>query len=149
MTQASRPRYDFFVSYRRSEPDWSWVRSRLVPALTARGHSVCVDDLTFALGAPLVLEMGRAVESSRFTLAVLTPAYLDGNFAQLEAVLAEHLGLEEGATRLIVIMREPATPWLSMRARLWLDLTDDATFDAGIDRLSQQLAGSAGDERPA
>ncbi len=50
----------------------------------------------FRLGAPLVVEMARAVEQSRYTLAVLSPAYLTSNFAELENVLAEHLGLEQG-----------------------------------------------------
>ena len=38
---------------------------------------------------------GRAVESSTYTLAVLTPTYLESTFTELENVLAEHLGLEE------------------------------------------------------
>jgi hypothetical protein len=100
---------------------------------------VCIDYESFRLGAPLVLEMARAVEQSRYTLAVLTPGYLRSNFAELEGVLAEHLGLEQGARRLLLVMREPCVPRLGLRARLWLDLTEDAQFERGVARLTNEL----------
>jgi hypothetical protein len=130
--------HDVFVSYRHQEPDRSWVRTRLVPALRRAGLDVCLDIDTFRLGAPLILEMGRAVERSRYTLLVLSPAYLDSGFTEFESVLAEHLGLEERAQRLIVVLRAGARPRLSLRARLWLDMTDDATFPDDIARIAAQ-----------
>jgi TIR domain len=131
--------YDVFISYRHQEPDLTWVRTTLVPRLRAEGLKVCIDDDCFHLGAPLVLEMARAVEQSRYTLAVLSPAYLRGNFAQLEGVLAEHLGLEQGQRRLLAVIREPCTPRLGMRARLWLDMTHEAEVERGIARLVGEL----------
>jgi hypothetical protein len=131
--------HDVFVSYRHQEPDRTWTRQTLVPRLRAEGFEVCIDHESFRLGEPLVLEMARAVEESRYTLAVLTPAYLQGNFAELENVLAEHLGLEQGRRRLLLVVREPCRPRLGMRARLWLDLTDDAGFEQGIARLADTL----------
>src|SRR5215203_6656780 len=99
-------RYDAFVSYRYREPEKNWVRQVFVPALESAGLRVCVDHRDFQLGAPLVTEMARAVEQSRTTVAVLTPAYLEGRFTELENVLAEHLGLENRTVRLIYVMRE-------------------------------------------
>ncbi len=99
--------YDAFVSYRHQEPDKTWVHRTFVPALEVAGLRVCVDHRDFRLGAPLVTEMARAVEQSRTTVAVLTPAYLEGRFAELENVLAEHLGLEEQSLRLRYVVREP------------------------------------------
>jgi hypothetical protein len=128
-----------FVSYRQEEPDRSWVRSVLVPGLAAQGLSVCVDYRTFRLGAPLVLEMGRAVESSRYTVAVVTPRFVRSTFTELETVLAEHLGLEVAQHRLLIILREPAQVRLGLRARLWLDLTDDADVRDGLTRLGGAL----------
>ena len=87
--------YDVFVSYRHADPDGGWVRGRLVPRLRADGLAVCIDVDTFRLGAPLVLEMERAVQASRYTLAVLSPRYLQSGFTELENVLAEHLGLDD------------------------------------------------------
>jgi hypothetical protein len=131
--------YDVFVSYRRAEPDRGWVRGRLVPRLRAYGLLVCIDDDSFRLGAPLLLEIERAVQASRYTLAVLTPRYLASNFTELENVLAEHLGLERTERRLAVVMRERTRPRLSMRARLSLDMTDDDEFEAAAVRLCAQL----------
>ena len=131
--------YDVFISYRHQEPQQTWVRKTLLPRLRAEGLNVCIDHDCFRLGAPLVLEMARAVEQSRYTLAVLSPAYLRSNFAELEGVLAEHLGLEQGQRRLLMIVREPCTPRLGMRARFWLDMTDDAEFESGLARLVGEL----------
>lgn len=136
--------HDAFVSYRHGGPGATWVRTVLVPALRAAGIRVCLDVDSFRLGAPLVLEMGRAVETSRFTVVVLTPAYLDSGFTEFESVLAEHLGLEERDQRLVVVLREAARPRLSLRARLWLDMTEDATFATDIARLVDLLRPGGG-----
>jgi hypothetical protein len=64
---------------------------------------------------------------------------LQSNFTELENVLAEHLGLERGQRRLLAVMREECTPRLSMRARLWLDMTDDEELDANVARLAYEL----------
>lgn len=144
------PIFDVFVSYRHQEPDKTWVRSFLVPTLEAAGLDVCVDQRDFRLGVPLVSELARAVEQSRVTLAVLSPAYLAGRFTELENVLAEHLGLEERSVRLLYVVREPCQPPLRMRARVQLDLTTDADVEAGIPRLIAELrqpeAGACGKE---
>ena len=131
--------YDVFVSYRHTEPDLSWVRKKLVPCLEAEGLRPFVDYKHFKLGAPLVLEMARGVESCRYTLAVLSPKYLESNFTELENVLAEHLGLENSERRLIAVMIESCKPRLGMRARLWLSMLNDAEFDANIATLVNAL----------
>lgn len=131
--------YDAFISYRHLDPDQTWVRSEFVPRLRAGGVRVCLDVDDFRLGAPIVLEMGRAVESSNFTVAVATPAYLLSTFTELENVLAEHLSLEDRKRRLLVVMRESARLRLSMRANRWLDMTDDATFDQDMASLCRHL----------
>jgi hypothetical protein len=131
--------YDVFVSYRQQEPDRSWVRKVLVPRLDKEGLRVCIDFRSFRLGAPLVTEMARAVEESRYTLSILTPRYLESNFTELENILAEHLGLEKSQRRLLAILRETCTPRLGMRARLWLDMSDDGGFETDVERLVYEL----------
>jgi TIR domain len=131
--------YDVFVSYRQREPEKSWVRKVLVPGLEARGLRVLIDYRDFRLGPPLVELMAQGVEQSRYTLAVLTPAYLLSNFTNLENVLAEHLGLEKSQNRLVAVMREQCEPRLGMRARLWLDMTDDEESDENLTRLAREL----------
>lgn len=131
--------YDLFLSYRHQEPDRSWVRKTLVPRLELEGLKACIDYRDFRLGEPVILEMSRAVEQSRYTVAVLTPAYLESNFTELENVMAEHLGLSNSQRRLLLIMREPCAPRLSLQARLWLDMTDDDEYEINIQRLVYEL----------
>ncbi len=131
--------YDVFISYRHQEPDKTWVRKTLLPGLEAEGLRVCVDYRDFRLGAPLVLEMARAVEQSRYTLAILSPAYMTSNFTELENVLAEHLGLEKSQRRLLAAVRQDCMLRLGIRARLWLDMTDDAEFETNVARLVYEL----------
>ncbi len=139
MTVSRRISFDVFVSYRQRDPDRTWVRERLVPALSAAGLRIFVDYQSFRLGAPLVREMERAVEASRYTLAVLSPAYLESNFTDLERVMAQHLGVERSETRLVAVLLQPCTPPLSVRACLYLDMTDEARFDEQIAVLVEQL----------
>ena len=56
-----RPPSEAFVSYRRQDPNTTWVRRTLVPALEAAGLRICVDLRAFRLKHSSVAEMGRAV----------------------------------------------------------------------------------------
>ena len=141
---AGAPEYDVFVSYSHQDLDLTWVRQELVPRLRAAGLRVSLDVDSFRLGAPIVLEMGRAVEGSRYTLAVLTPEYLESSFTELESVLAEHLGLEQRHQKLLIAMRRLARPRLGIRARLWLDMSSDAEIETQIDRLVATIRASTG-----
>lgn len=135
----STPVYDVFVSYRQREPDLGWVRKRLLPALKEQGLKVCIDFECFRLGAHLMNEMERAVLQSRYTLAVLSPDYLESNWTELENVLAEHLGAENRERRLIAVMRRDCKPGLRFRARLWLDMQSDAAFEEALGTLVRNI----------
>ncbi|MBE9032565.1 toll/interleukin-1 receptor domain-containing protein, partial [filamentous cyanobacterium LEGE 11480] len=130
--------YDVFISYRQKS-EKTWVRKTLVPQLEATGLRVFVDYRDFRLGAPLIKEMERAVVTSRYTLAVLSPAYLESNFTEFENLIAEHLGLEQSQRRLLMVMREDCEPRLGLRSRLWLDMTDDEEVEMNMARLTQEL----------
>ena len=132
--------YDVFLSYRHREPDKTWTRKTLLPRLEAAGLRVCIDFRDFGLGAALLKEMERAVTSSRYTVAVLSPAYAESGFTDLENVMADHLSTENKDVRLIVLMREGAKPSLRMRARLMLDMSDDSEFETNMVRLCDALA---------
>jgi hypothetical protein len=132
-------KYDVFLSYRQQEPDKTWTQTVLLPRLKTEGLRVCIDIECFQLGGHLIAEMEKAVEASRYTLAVLSPGYLESNFTELENILAEHLGLELSQRRLLAVMRERCKPRLGMRARLWLDMRDNKEFDANVARLVHEL----------
>jgi len=131
--------YDVFISYRQSEPDRSWVRQVLVPAMEQEGLKVFVDYKAFRLGVPLIKEMERAVDSSTYTLAVLTPAYLNSSFTEFENLLSDHIGLESSQRKLICVMREHCHPRAGIRYKLWLDLTTDELFEQNKDFLINTL----------
>jgi hypothetical protein len=131
--------FDVFLSYRNQDPDKTWVRKALDPRLRDAGLRVCVDYRDFRLGAPAVTEMERAVEASRYTVAVLTPAYLAGPFTEFENVLAQHLGLEQSRLRLLLVLREPCDPGLRLRHKLWLEMTSGAEVEDNLPRLVEAL----------
>ena len=138
-THPPAPSFDVFVSYRQQEPDLSWVRCVLVPRFKADNLSVFIDCESFRLGVPLVKEMGRGVESSRYTVAVITPRYLESGFTELESVLAQHVGLEQRKHRLVPVLREASAPWLGVRAVIGIDMSDDSTFETDAARLCAHL----------
>ena len=73
--------YDVFISY--SHHDEEWVEEALLPRLEAAGLKVCIDFRDFRLGAPSVMEMERAVLDSHRTVLVLTPNYVQSQWADV------------------------------------------------------------------
>lgn len=133
-------RYDVFISYRQREPDKSWVRKQLFPALRDAGLRVCIDFRDFRLGAQVLTEMERAVVESRYTLAVLSPQYLESSFTELESILGRQAGLEGRSRRFLAVMRTPCQVGLDLRSRLWLDMSQDEDFADNIERLARELS---------
>jgi uncharacterized caspase-like protein len=132
-------RYDLFLSYRDQEPDRSWARKVLLPRLEAEGVRVCIDFRDFRLGRPRLKATEEAVESSRYTLSVLTPAYLDSQLAELGSILARFLGADTNQARWLGVMRERCRPGLDMRSRMLLDVSDDADLDTAVVRLAFEV----------
>jgi hypothetical protein len=130
--------HDVFVSYRQGDPDRSLVRERLVPALKVHGFNVCVDYESFRIGRPLVLQMERAVVSSRYSVAILSQRYLDSAFTEFERVLARQLSLETREARLLAVRIEAGlVPPLDFRAHLWIEMTED--FGHAVEQLVAEL----------
>lgn len=138
MVTQPRP-FDVFVSYRQRSPDQEWVRGLLCTALRAAGLKVFIDVDDFRLGEPVIEEMARGVDNSAFTLAVVTPAYLQSSFTEFENLLSQHLGLEGSGQRLIVLMRETCELPLRLRYKLWLSMTDETEVSNNLPRLLAAL----------
>jgi TIR domain/Caspase domain len=132
-------RYDAFVSYRREEPDKAWVEKQLVPRLEGLGVRLCLEKRDFRLGAARLREMERAVEESRYTLAVLSPGYLDGAFEDFQALLAQHQATEAKAPRFVPLVREDCRPRLGIRTVWGLDMRDEEEFGPNVERLAVRL----------
>lgn len=116
--------YDVFLSY--SHRDATWVRSVLLPKLEADGLRTCIDVRDFALGAPLITEIERAVNQSRKTLLVLTPEYLASEWAEFENILVATLDPAARARRLLPLLLKPADLPLRIRALNYLDFSQGA-----------------------
>ncbi len=97
-------RYDVFISY--SHRDETWVRNWLVPRLEHLGVVVCIDYKDFEPGAPSITEMERAVQTSHKTLVIITPSYLESEWTEFEAVMAQTLDPAARARRVIPLLLE-------------------------------------------
>jgi hypothetical protein len=133
-------RYDAFVSYGRNDPaDRAWVERVLAPGLEGYGLTLCVEDRDFLPGRAWLKELERAVIQSRYTIAVLTPAYLAGWLEDVQMLFARHQAAETGAPRFLPVLRRDCRPSLGIRMIAALDMSDDFAFDADIQRLALQL----------
>jgi hypothetical protein len=131
------PAYDLFVSH--AEADRAWVEGALLPALGLPRERVITPD-AFALGAPVVDEYVRAVTQSRYTLLVLSPAFLADAWASLGEQLGSYLSAEGAEGRVIPLRLRPVDLPLQLRFRVPLDLTAEENRAGEVARLRQLLA---------
>jgi WD40 repeat protein len=126
--------FDLFVVHAAADADF--VRGYLLPALNLPASRVLLlDDLP--LGATVVAELDRGVSRSRFTVAVLSPAYLADRWAVFGEQLATHLSAE--AVRVIPLRLTDCPLPLSLDARVSLDFTDPARWEPEVARLRELL----------
>lgn len=126
--------YDLFVVY--AAADASFVTHFLLPALgLPEDRVLLVDRLT--LGAPLVSEIAAGIDRSRFTIAVLSPAYLEDRWAVFGDQLASHLSI--GDVRIIPLHLTACALPLHLKFRVSLDFTDRDRWNAEAARLRELL----------
>jgi hypothetical protein len=130
--------YDVLLVYAPDDRDRAWARS-FTRLLEDRGVRVCTEELDAELGRDRFTESERLVSSSRFTLPVLTPRFSTGRFQELQTVMAQHLGVEDGRARLIPIVREPCDARLGLRILVPLDMIRDENVVPGVERLVRTL----------
>ncbi|HEX8113057.1 MAG TPA: toll/interleukin-1 receptor domain-containing protein, partial [Kofleriaceae bacterium] len=141
LTAAAAPSefvYDVLLVYAPDDRDRAWARV-FTQLLEERGVRVCTVDDDAELGRDRLLELERLVSTSRFTLPVLTPRFSAGRFQELQTVLAQQLGIEDGIARLIPVVREPCEARLGLRSLVHLEMIRDETVVPGIERLVRTL----------
>jgi hypothetical protein len=132
--------YDAFVSFCSDDPaDYDWVSDVMVPRLEKLGLRLCLESRDFTLGAPLIKEAERAVRESRYTIAVFSPAYMDGAFAQYQWVLAAHLSMESRTPRLIPLHRRTCALSLEERMTAILDMRREKEVEPQLLKLAKVL----------
>src|SRR5512147_2064834 len=104
MPQQSEYIYDLFVSY--AEADRAWVEGYLLNALDKAGVR-CHSKAAFTLGTPPLLELERAIQHSRRTVLVLSPAYPADSLNQFTDLLAASYGLETATWPVIPLILHP------------------------------------------
>jgi len=106
-------RYDVFISYRHDPIDRAFV-TELVAALEGDGYRVAIDERDFPANASFLLEMERCIRESRFTVAVISPRYLESGNALEEAIISKVLDMGDRKRRLIPLVIEavPLPAWL-------------------------------------
>lgn len=132
-------KYDLFISY--SNNDQAWVEGYLLEAL--KGADVYYHtEAAFALGTVRVVEFERAIQQSKRTLLVLSPAYLTDGFNQFIDQLAQSYGLDTQTWPVIPLLLHPVElpPRLSILVKL--NATNPEEQKEAIRRLCTDLKNS-------
>lgn len=137
-------RYDAYISYVDREPDAAWVWDTLVPKLEAAGLQIAVSDDVAAPGVARVVNVERGIRQARRTVVVLSNAYLADHGTDFENTLAQTMGIQEGAYRLLPIAIEAIDPGqLPVRLGMLttLNMTHPRRAEREFQRLIQALQG--------
>ncbi len=137
-------RYDAYISYVDREPDATWVWDTLLPRLEGAGLRVAVSGNVEEPGVARVVSIERGIRQAKRTVIVLSETYLADNMADFENVLAQTMGIQEGAYRLLPVKIAPIDERqlpvrLSMLATL--DLAHPRRAEREFDRLVRALQG--------
>jgi hypothetical protein len=137
-------RYDAYLSYVDRAPDSTWVWETLIPRLEREGLRLAVSGASPDPGVPLVVGIERGIRQAKRTLVILSRAYLEDNLADFENVLAQTLGIGEGAYRLLPVRIEAidgALLPLRLSMLTTIDLADPARAGREFARLVAALRG--------
>jgi hypothetical protein len=131
--------YDAFISY--SHHDKKWVRDWLLPQLEARGLQVCIDFRDFEPGLPILVNMENAVERSRKTLIVLTPAWVKSEWATFEGLLIQTDDPAGRRARLIPLRLKSCKQPRRIAMLTYVDFTQPAEVEFQLGRLVVAIGG--------
>jgi hypothetical protein len=140
-------RYDVFVSYRHHAVDKRFA-TELVAALEAEGYRVAIDERDFAANASFLHEMERAIRESRFTVAVVSPRYLESGNAEEEAVITKVLDMGDRRRRLIPLLIEPVSMPVWLYSIVGIDWTKSDALVDPFEKLKATLGSPLGVTRP-
>ncbi|MCB0109079.1 MAG: AAA-like domain-containing protein [Caldilineaceae bacterium] len=137
MAQPNTLPFDVFISY--AEVDRAWVTETLLPALAASGLRICQPEHDFELGRPKLINTEEAIDNSRHTLVVLTPAWLESAGQEFESLLVQTMDPAGRQRKLIPLLLEPCTPPPRIAALTHADFTDPTQRQAQLKRLLHAL----------
>jgi WD40 repeat protein len=135
-TAPSDTKHGAFVCF--AEPDAAWVEGYLLDALQAAGIDV-ITEAAFALGVPRLSEFERAVQTSRYTILVLSPAFQADNIADFANSLGQCHGVESGTWPVIPLVLDRIDLPLRLEMLTRIDASDPKTRTDAIDKLCEFL----------
>jgi hypothetical protein len=140
--------YDVFVSYRHEGEDQRFARE-LVAALEADGYRVAIDERDFPANASFLQEMERAIRQSRFTVAVISPRYLESGNTEEEAIITKVLDMGDRKRRLIPLVIEPVALPVWLYGIVGIDWTKRDPLVDPFDKLKATIGAPQSDSMPA
>jgi hypothetical protein len=90
--------WDFFVSYAQADREWAeWIAWRL----EAAGHRVLVQAWHMVAGVDWAEQMAAGLAGSAWTVAVVSPTYLESKACKEEWLAAWRAGMQGKGRRLL------------------------------------------------
>jgi hypothetical protein len=131
-------RYDVFISYRHGGADADVAR-QLLQALEGDGYAVAIDERDFPANASFLQEMERCIRESRFTVAILSPRYLESGHTEEEAIIARVLDMGQRRRRLIPFIIQPVALPAWLFGIVGIDCTAPEPLVDPIDKLKATI----------
>jgi hypothetical protein len=129
--------YDAFISYRRGTE--AELARHLVEELEAAGYRVAIDERDFRPEQSFLQEMERCIRSSRFTIALISRAFLASGNTEEEALIAKVLDMGERKRRLLPLLLERVETPVWMYDIVGIDFTSEGGLVAPLDKLKAAL----------
>lgn len=137
MTEQAHDQHDVFISFSRT--DQKWVRDELLPRLEEAGLKIIVGYRDFELGVPKLINIERAVDNSRHTLVVMTPAWINSEWDEFASLLASTKDPAGRTRKLLPLMLSPCEPPGRIALLMYADFTDPATRNEEMAHLLHNL----------
>ena len=118
---------DYFISYNQADRDWAeWIAWTLEEA----GYSVIIQAWDFRPGGNFVLDMHRAAQNTKTTLAVLSDHYLNAKYTQSEWAAAFSQDSQGHERTLIPIRASDCQPKGLLGPIVYVDLVNQSEPEA-------------------
>ena len=127
-----------FISY--SHQDSEWVCEWLIPHLDRHGIYPYIDIRDFEIGLSILDNIEQAIERTRKTLLVLTPAYIQSEWAAFESLLAHSQDPSALGRRVLPLMLEKCKLPKRIAMLVYADFTDEGRHDSEFERLVMAVA---------
>jgi nucleoside phosphorylase len=115
--------YDVFISH--SSKDKPWIVNTLLPQLQAEGFKVWIDHENISVGSSILENIEQAILTSRKTILVMSPNYLEGNWCKTEfEILLQNRDPANEKSRLIPLLIQKCQLPLAVRSLTYLNFVN-------------------------